>query len=83
MEIDIDIDDIITSCSKREKKDLYRRKGVRHLCALIPTAKIDQEREESLSRAIGEVHFSTVENYTYRLSRNTLVSGREVYFCKH
>ena len=24
MELDIDIDDIITSCSKREKKDLYK-----------------------------------------------------------
>ena len=31
MEIDIDIDDIITSCSKREKKELYKEIGRAHV----------------------------------------------------
>lgn len=48
MEINIDIDDIITSCSKREKKDLYK--------ALLEDGdvigekeKIQKEREEQLA----------------------------------
>ena len=49
MEIDIDIDDIITSCSKREKKDLYKallEDGV----VLCEKEKMQKEREEQLAK---------------------------------
>lgn len=49
MEIDIDIDDIIMSCSKREKKDLYKA-----LLAdgdvLSEKEKMQKEREEELAQ---------------------------------
>ena len=38
MEIDIDIDDIIMSCSKREKKDLYK--------ALLEDGDVLSEKEK-------------------------------------
>jgi hypothetical protein len=45
MEIDIDIDDIITSCSKREKKDLYKAL-LEDGDVLSEKEKIQKEREE-------------------------------------
>lgn len=45
MEIDIDIDDIITSCSKREKKDLYKAL-LEDGDVLSEKEKMQKEREE-------------------------------------
>lgn len=45
MEIDIDIDDIITSCSKREKKDLYKAL-LEDGYVLSEKEKMQKEREE-------------------------------------
>lgn len=45
MEIDIDIDDIITSCSKREKKDLYKAL-LEDGDVLSEKEKMQNEREE-------------------------------------
>lgn len=45
MEIDIDIDDIITSCSKREKIDLYKAL-LEDGYVLSEKEKIQKEREE-------------------------------------
>jgi hypothetical protein len=47
MEIDIDIDDIIMSCSKREKKDLYKAL-LEDGDVLSEKEKIQKEREEQL-----------------------------------
>lgn len=48
MEIDIDIDDIITSCSKREKKDLYKAL-LEDGDVLSEKEKIQKERDEQLA----------------------------------
>ena len=48
MEIDIDIDDIIMSCSKREKKDLYKAL-LEDGDVLSEKEKIQKEREEQLA----------------------------------
>ena len=45
MEIDIDIDDILMSCSKREKKDLYKAL-LEDGDVLSEKEKIQKEREE-------------------------------------
>jgi hypothetical protein len=47
MEIDIDIDDIIISCSKREKKDLYKAL-LEDGDVLSEKEKMQKEREEQL-----------------------------------
>ena len=48
MEIDIDIDDIIMSCSKRERIDLY--KALLEDCdVLSEKEKIQKEREEQMA----------------------------------
>ena len=49
MEIDIDIDDIITSCSKREKKELYKAL-LEDGDVLSEKEKIQKEREEQLAK---------------------------------
>ena len=48
MEIDIDIDDIIMSCSKREKKDLYKAL-LEDGDVLSEKEKMQKEREEQLA----------------------------------
>jgi hypothetical protein len=48
MEIDIDIDDIIMSCSKREKKDLYKAL-LEDGDVLSEKEKIQKEREEQMA----------------------------------
>ena len=48
MEIDIDIDDIITSCSKREKKDLYKAL-IEDGDVLSEKEKMQKEREEQMA----------------------------------
>ena len=48
MEIDIDIDDIITSCSKREKKDLYKAL-LEDGDVISEKEKMQKEREEQLA----------------------------------
>jgi hypothetical protein len=48
MEIDIDIDDIITSCSKREKKDLYKAL-LEDGDVLSEKERMQKEREERLA----------------------------------
>lgn len=48
MEIDIDIDDIIMSCSKREKKDLYKAL-LEDSDVLNEKEKMAKEREEQLA----------------------------------
>jgi hypothetical protein len=48
MEIDIDIDDIITSCSKREKKDLYKAL-LEDGDVLSEKEKMQKEREEQIA----------------------------------
>ena len=48
MEIDIDIDDIITSCSKREKKELYKAL-LEDGDVLSEKEKIQKEREEQMA----------------------------------
>lgn len=48
MGIDIDIDDIITSCSKREKKELYKAL-LEDGDVLSEKEKIQKEREEQLA----------------------------------
>ena len=48
MEIDIDIDDIITSCSKREKKDLYKAL-LEDGDVLSEKEKMQKEREEQMA----------------------------------
>ena len=49
MEIDIDIDDIIMSCSKREKKDLYKAL-LEDGDVLSEKEKMLKEREEQLAK---------------------------------
>lgn len=49
MEIDIDIDDIIMSCSKREKKDLYKAL-LEDGDVLSEKEKMQKEREEELAQ---------------------------------
>ena len=48
MEIDIDIDDIIMSCSKREKKELYKAL-LEDGDVLSEKEKIQKEREEQMA----------------------------------
>ena len=48
MEIDIDIDDIIMSCSKREKKDLYKAL-LEDGDVLSEKEKMQKEREEQMA----------------------------------
>ena len=48
MEIDIDIDDIIMSCSKREKKELYKAL-LEDGDVLCEKEKMQKEREEQLA----------------------------------
>ena len=48
MEIDINIDDIITSCSKREKKELYKAL-LEDGDVLSEKEKMQKEREEQLA----------------------------------
>ena len=48
MEVDIDIDDIIMSCSKWEKKDLYKAL-LEDGDVLSEKEKIQKEREEQLA----------------------------------
>ena len=48
MEINIDIDDIITSCSKREKKDLYKAL-IEDGDVLSEKEKMQKEREEQMA----------------------------------
>ena len=48
MEINIDIDDIITSCSKREKKDLYKAL-LEDGDVLSEKEKMQKEREEQMA----------------------------------
>ena len=48
MEIDIDIDDIIMSCSKREKKDLYKAL-LEDGDVISEKEKMQKEREEQLA----------------------------------
>ena len=48
MEIDIDIDDIIMSCSKREKKDLYKAL-LEDGDVLSEKEQMQKEREEELA----------------------------------
>lgn len=49
MEIDIDIDDIIMSCSKREKKDIYEAL-LEDGDVLSEKEKMQKEREEQMAR---------------------------------
>ncbi len=49
MEIDIDIDDIIMSCSKREKKNLYKAL-LEDGDVLNEKEKMQEEREERLAQ---------------------------------
>ena len=49
MEIDIDIDDIIMSCSKREKKDLYKAL-LDDGDVLSEKERMQKEREEELAQ---------------------------------
>ena len=51
MEIDIDIDDIIMSCSKREKKDLYKAL-LEDGDVLSEKEKMQKEREEQLAEEL-------------------------------
>ena len=48
MEIDIDIDDIIMSCNKREKKDLYRAL-LEDDDVLSEKERIQKKREEQMA----------------------------------
>ena len=49
MEIDIDIDDILMSCSKREKKDLYKAL-LEDGDVLSEKERMQKEREEELAQ---------------------------------
>lgn len=49
MEIDIDIDDILASCSKREKKDLYKAL-LDDGDVLSEKERMQKEREEELAQ---------------------------------
>lgn len=48
MEIDIDVDDIIMSCSKREKKELYKAL-LEDGNVLTEKERIEKQREEQLA----------------------------------